>query len=186
MFTLYNYGNINLAFKLVVKVTLLLGLVLVVSCKHSTTSTPDLEFNQVIHYSILIDDETLFDLASEDRLTVNEQLKIDVMLNDKTKNLSDTLFIEKLESLGFTKTQFNTKQVSQLQNLFIIANENTNSVNECINIYRDILILKQDNQIKEIAKVCLECEVVQWTSKDRQVFNLESISFQQLEEILVK
>jgi hypothetical protein len=168
-----------LKFKMEIAFLLLLIFGLV-SCKPSQEHQPDLEFNQAMHYTISIDEQTLFDLASQETLSLEEQLKVDVLLNETPESLSDTLLIQNLGAMGFTKTQLNTEQVSQLQNLFSIDKNQTDEVHECINIYRDILILKQDNQTTEIAKVCLECEAVQFTGVGKQVFNMNSRDYKVL------
>lgn len=138
---------------------LIVILIFITACKQSD-KTPDIEFDQVTHYTIQMEDQQLFELASQDSINDLEQLKVDLLLNKSPESLSDTLFIKKLEDIGFTKKQMNSNQVSRLQNLFNFEKNKTNKVHECINIYRDILVLKHDNQIIEIAKVCLECEVV--------------------------
>ncbi len=48
---------------------------------------PDLEFNQAMHYTISIEDSTLFDLASQDTLRLGEQVKVNVLLNETPESL---------------------------------------------------------------------------------------------------
>lgn len=161
----------------------LLLLMLAMACKETQ---PDMKFNQASHYTISINNQALLDLASQDNLTANEQLKLDVLLNKSPESLSDTLFIENLEAIGFTKTELNKNQVNQLQYLLSFKTEQSNKVNECINIYRDILVLKQDNKTTGIAKVCLECEAIKLTGTKRRVFNLSKTDYNTLEHILKK
>lgn len=176
----------SLISKLMMKLIYFLGLVLVISCKHSTTSAPDLEFNQAIHYTISIDDDTLFDLASRDGLTDYEQLKIEVLLNKTPESLSDTLLLENFGAIGFTKTQLNTEQVSQLQYLFNIEHKKPVRVNECINIYRDILVLRQGNKTIGIAKICLECEAMLLTAAEQQNLHLRPGNYERLKDLMMK
>lgn len=164
---------------------LILVLIFIIACKQSD-KPPAIEFDYITHYSIQIEDQNLFDLASQDSLNGLEQLKVNLLLNNTPERLSDTLFIKKLETIGFIKTQLNTKQISQLQNLFSSKKKLTNEVHECINIYRDILILKQYNQIKEIAKMCLECEVVKLTATREEDLNLSSGDYNYLKRIMRK
>lgn len=168
------------------KKALLLLVFLGLACKQEPKQKSDFEFNQAMHYTISIEDSTLFDLASQDKLTDYEQLKIEVLLNNTPERLSDTLFIKELETIGFNKTQLNTEQVCQLQNLFSIENANTNRVNECINIYRDILVLKQDKQLIGIAKVCVECEAMQLITTEQHPLHLSSENYERLKDLMMK
>ncbi len=61
------------------------------------------DFDQVEHYSIKIDENELFDLEEKKNLTQNQQLKIDIIIDDKPEKISDTAFIPKLAKIGFTK-----------------------------------------------------------------------------------
>lgn len=164
---------------------LIVILIFITACKQSD-KTPDIEFDQVTHYTIQMEDQQLFELASQDSINDLEQLKVDLLLNKSPESLSDTLFIENLEAIGFTKTQMNANQVRRLQNLLSIEKNQTNKVHDCMNIYRDILVLKQDNKTTGIAKVCLECEAIKLTGTKRRVFNLSKTDYNTLEHILKK
>lgn len=164
------------------KIFLLLILV-ILSCKQQSYKNKTLDFDQVSHFHIQMEDQDLFDMASQDTLAFKQQFKVDILLNNKFEKLSDTLFIKDLLEIGFVKNEISKEKLSRLQSIFTFENEQTKKVNECINIYRDILIFKTNNQITGMAKVCLECEMMHVVNSNKKLLTqLSEYDIEQLKQ----
>ncbi|MEX0995670.1 MAG: hypothetical protein WDZ45_01320 [Flavobacteriaceae bacterium] len=164
---------------------LILVLILMSACKQQDRK-PVLEFDQAMHYNIQIEDQVLFEIASQGTLTNKEQLKIDVLVNKKPQNISDTLFIKDLMEIGFTKNTVAIDKLSELRSVFSNPNEQKTEMNECVKIYRDILVFKTNNQITGMAKVCFECRDVQMVNLNpNSIKSLSDYDYNRLSELLV-
>lgn len=114
-------------------------------------------FDQVDHYSIEIDESTLFDLEEKTNLSRNEQLKVDLIVNYKPESIEDTLFVPKLEQFGFTKQKVPDEKFAALKELFREKSHKEVYHLLCIHVYRDVLIFKRNDSIIGMAKICFEC-----------------------------
>lgn len=115
------------------------------------------DFDQVDHYSIEIDENELFELEEKKNLTQNQQLKIDIILNDKPEKVSDTAFITKLTKIGFIKNIVSGNKHTELNEIFREKSHDEVYALACVHVYRDILIFKKSDSIIGIAKICFDC-----------------------------
>ena len=168
------------------KQILLLLILVILSCKQQSYKNKTLDFEQVTYFHIQIEDQDLFDMASQDRLTALQQFKVDVLLKTAPESLPDTLFIENLEESGFTKNEISREKLSRLKSLFSIENNQPNQVKECINIYRDILNFRTKDEITGLAKICLECEMIYVVnSNEKWSIQLSEYDMSRLEQLNV-
>ncbi len=115
------------------------------------------DFDQIDHYSIKIDENELFDLEEKKNLTQNQQLKIDIIVNDKPEKITDTAFIPKLTKIGFTKNIVSENKHAELNEIFREKSHDEVYALACVHVYRDILIFKKSDSIIGIAKICFDC-----------------------------
>lgn len=168
------------------KKALILVLAFMSSCQQQDEEAV-LHFDEVTHYHIQMENQDVYDLASQDTLPALKQFKIDILVKNTPESLSDTLIIENLVESGFSKNKISKEKLSQLQSIFSIENEQTKEVNECVNVYRDIFIFRTKNQITGLAKVCLECEMMYVLSSNYQrITQLSEYDMEELKKILIK
>ena len=107
------------------------------------------EFDEAIHYSI-----TDVEIDKRDSIFLDS-----IIYEDFPYQIYDTTFISKLEKNGFKKNQISEKNHSNLKTIlrsqfglgFLISTK-------CLPTYRDVIILKKDNKISGIAKICFDCD----------------------------
>lgn len=93
------------------------------------------EFDEAIHYSIT-------------------DKQIDEIINKDTLNNFDAIFMGDYPTNIYNEKLFSLKSLL----LFEINPKLYGTVSACAPSYRDIIILKKDNKISGIAKICFECE----------------------------
>lgn len=114
-------------------------------------------FDEVNHYSIKIDENELFDLEEKKNISKNQQLKLDIILNNKPKKITDTIFIPRLTVLGFKKNKVPSTKHVELNKIFREKHHDEVYALACVHVYRDILIFKKSDSIIGIAKICFDC-----------------------------
>lgn len=114
---------------------------------------PYFKFDEILHYSIDIDGDSVYSSASPQM----EQI-CSIITGKSFRSLTDTLFIDEFDKMGFEKKYIDTTIHSSLEMVFSekkVKGELT--VHDCLPLYRDILIFKYENRITGFAKLCFEC-----------------------------
>lgn len=109
------------------------------------------DFDEAIHYTF---DDTKYKKA--------EKLKnFDaIYFGDYPNDLNDTNIHDELIKHGYKKNQIDEKKLSSLNSIFRFQIDLTfiKSVTACAPEYNDIIILKKQNKITGIAKICFGCD----------------------------
>jgi hypothetical protein len=108
------------------------------------------EFDELDYFKLTIDK----DIEKE---TIEKRFEI--LSGSAPEKVDDVSFGTELIKLGFRKYSLKEDSLnSQIkESLKLIAPDRSKIVTSCLPIYRDILILKTDNKITGIAKICFEC-----------------------------
>ncbi len=135
------------------------------SCTNRTTTDeintgskiPFFDFNSVDHYSIKISEDAIWSMIKTDSGMTNHLL-YSVLTGEYPESISDSLFVARLESIGFVKNKISTTKHQQLTNLFSEKKHEELYAYMCMPEYRDILIFKDSMKVCGIAKICFSCE----------------------------
>lgn len=85
---------------------------------------------------------------------------IKIIQNDEFPlNIKDTTFITILDSDKFIKQNFSKEEIQTFKTLFNNKTFTQVYTTACEPLYRDILILKKQNKITGIVKICFECKM---------------------------
>lgn len=107
------------------------------------------EFDEVEYYSIKIKDKEVWNMDDYGLRFVLEDSSIE--------DLSDSLFINDLQKLGFKKEFIPSQKFNDLNDILCKRNHEDYESAECTPIYRDILVLKIKDKINGIVKICFQC-----------------------------
>jgi hypothetical protein len=112
------------------------------------------EFDQAIHYSIT--DKQIDEIINKDSLNNFDA----IFMGDYPTGIDNHKFITELEKNGYKKSKIDNEKLFSLKSIlrFNINPKLYGTVSACAPSYRDIIILKKDNEISGIAKICFECE----------------------------
>ncbi|MDC8004096.1 hypothetical protein POV27_08525 [Aureisphaera galaxeae] len=140
------------------KVLCLFGIVFLLGSCEEELGNYYFEFDTVDWYTIDIDEGDVFALEDQLNTLENERLKLDLLINDIPNSVTDTTFIAKLETVGFTKTTINDSQkINTLREIFREKPHEDVLAAACIAVYRDILIFRKQGKIIGTSKVCFDC-----------------------------
>ena len=145
-----------------------LGLLAIVFSCDSTSNQEETEtanvaepyffnFDELAHYRIDIDGEALLEKEGDTDINAEEQLQIDLVLMDAPHSINDTLFVAELENIGFAKNQVDRKKFKRINELFKEKEVEESIANDCVAVYRDILIFRKNHKIIGMAKICFRC-----------------------------
>ena len=112
------------------------------------------EFDEAIHYSIT--DKQIDEIINKDTLINFDQ----IFMGDYPSDIDNYKFINELEKNGYIKRKIETDKLFSLKSIlrFEINPKLFGTVSACAPSYRDVIILKKDNKVSGIAKICFECE----------------------------
>ena len=129
------------------------------------------EFDEAIHYSIT-DEQT-------DKVAMYE-----LVYGTYPSEISDTLFVSKLEKKGFFKKKIDSTKNNQLRTILTSDFGITIGIKKCETVYRDIIILKTNNKITGIAKICFGCGEHHFIGENFNEYNFDK--YKELEKLLYK
>lgn len=150
--------------------------------KQETTQKADVksyQFDEVVYYS--------FENENEIGIPVGKNKKANSILQkvtteDRTSTLKDTVLIAQIETMGFQRTVLSEDKVRRLH-FFMNGNHNQEEVNDCLPIYRDILLLRKNNKTTDILKICFQCLQSARISKEESV-KIDISDYRYFERIL--
>jgi len=135
----------------------LMGILLVVIGCGQKLGNYYFEFDKIEYYTIKIDKNKLIKAQGKPNLTKNQLLQIDLVIKNKPEDLTDTSFIHDLENIGFQKKKILPTNYQEIKEIFREKSHKNNSSTTCIAVYRDIIIFREKEEIKGIAKICFDC-----------------------------
>ncbi|MES2284891.1 MAG: hypothetical protein V4547_04320 [Bacteroidota bacterium] len=126
----------------------------------SSTQTKKKEFFDFDHIDYYFNNydksklSLLYDNKSKSEL---DSLKMGIIRGHIPTNISDSSFIAKLEQIGYNKISIDKSKFEDINKIFVEKPVNDNYAAACKEVYRDILILKKNNTVIGIAKICFDC-----------------------------
>ncbi len=115
------------------------------------------DYDEIDYYFSRYGDGDVVTLHENRSRSKIDSLKLDVILGDIPKHLSDTLFISKLELIGYKKGTIDQSKFRAIDRIFVEKPMKNWIGYTCIRIYNDILIFKKQKKVIGTAKVCLGC-----------------------------
>ena len=118
-------------------------------------------YDEIDYYKIIIDDLKLDDQFKKKKKSELDLLKQGIIINNIPKNIADTNYIEKLEKLGFKKTNISSSKFKNIDSIFSEKLVIEYLETACVHVYRDILIFKLKLKVVGTAKICFSCHANQ-------------------------
>ena len=143
------------------------------------------EYDEIEYYKSDIEEDQIGELYDNQKKSKEDSLKMGIILGEIPKSISDTNFINNLESFGYTKSKIEEKKFNKIDEVFIEKKLSEVYETACIYIYRDILIFKKKSKIIGIAKMCFGCDanVIVGTKSNTEEFGMSG-DYEKLREIL--
>jgi hypothetical protein len=146
---------------------------------------PYFDFDKIEHYFINADELEVLNIDEKEEKTDSEKKLVALLLESKPNKLSDSLILENIEGIGFTKTEIQESKFQQLNEVFCERKHDELIETACIAVYRDILVFKNKNKIIGIAKICFGCDknIITGTMSNTTEFG-QSGDYRKLYEVL--
>lgn len=94
------------------------------------------------------------------------QLKYsNILFKDLQPKNRDTLFVTELQNLDYTKMRIDSGDVKEYQRIFSQKFGNYMRENACEPYYRDVYVFRKKNKIVGIAKICFDCQIINFSSE---------------------
>ena len=165
------------------KYLFLYSLFFVLACSTTVKRTQDklvhnpsvhfFDFDEVIHYSIVLESNYYMDLENREALPIIEKQKYSIVYGNVLEDLVDTSFLNSMVEMGFSKYSLSNRKFARLNQILSEVEVEEMSVTECIPIYRDILVFKKQGKIIGLAKICFECRKSKIVGTDKNTFGFE-------------
>lgn len=115
------------------------------------------DFDEVIYYKTNISDNDVMDIFTKHQKSKNERLLLDVVAQYMPESLNDTLFISKLEEIGYGKRNLPKSSNVALNEIFSQKEYKEYDRASCQPFYRDIYVFKKKGKTVGVAKICYGC-----------------------------
>lgn len=115
------------------------------------------DYDEIDYYSNDLDEEKIGELYDNQLKSKIDSIKMGVILGNIPNNITDLSFIEKLDKLGYKKSNVDKSKFKDIDKIFVEKTEQENVARACINVYRDILIFKKNSNVVGTAKICFGC-----------------------------
>lgn len=125
------------------------------------------DFDELIHYQNDFAEEKIGELYENQNKSEIDILKFGVILDEIPKSINDLTFINRLEEIGYVKSEINQKEFDKINQIFTEKKHAEPMYAGCVYVYRDILVFKKKSKIIGIAKICFGCG-------DSQIFGTKS------------
>jgi len=143
------------------------------------------EYDEIEYYKNEIEEDQIGELYDNQKKSVKDSLKMEIILGETPKSISDTNFVDNLKSFGYTKSRIEPKKFNKINEIFTEKKYSESYETACIYIYRDILIFKRKSKIIGIAKICFDCDanVIVGTKSNTEEFGMSG-DYEKLRKIL--
>lgn len=143
------------------------------------------EYDEIEYYKNEIEEDQIGELYDNQKKSEKDSLKMEIILGETPKSISDTNFIDKLKSFGYSKSKIEEQKFNKINEVFTEKKHSEVYATACIYIYRDILIFKKTSKIIGIAKVCFGCDasVIVGTKSNTDEFGMSG-DYEKLRTIL--
>jgi hypothetical protein len=149
------------------------------------TGSKYFEYDEIEYYKSEIEEDQIGELYDDQKKSLKDSLKMGIILGEIPKSISDTNFIDYLNSFGYVKSKIEATKFDKIDEIFTEKKHSEVYATGCIYIYRDILIFKKKSKIIGIAKMCFGCDasVIVGTKSNTDEFGMSG-DYEKLREIL--
>ena len=143
------------------------------------------DYDEIEYYKSEIEEDQIGELYDNQKKSIKDSLKMGIILGEIPKSISDTNFIDNLETFGYTKAKIEEKKFNEIDEVFTEKKHSEAYETACIYIYRDILIFKKKSKIIGIAKICFGCDanIIVGTKSNTEEFGMSG-DYEKLRKIL--
>lgn len=115
------------------------------------------EYDSIDYYTSSFHDSALVTIDDNRSASPIDSLKRNVLVGDIPASIADSLFIGKLEQIGYQKRVLPTSKFAVIDSVFSETNAAPITETACARIYRDILLFRKAGRLTGIAKICFSC-----------------------------
>ncbi len=134
------------------------GLICLVIFSGCTDYKPFFDFDEAIHYSNPMSENDAHMLIMKENKTKDEEIKARILSSyDYPRNIADTSFINNLSRLDFVVKEIPKSRIAELNDIFKGKYVEDPMTTACEPAYNNIIVLKKNNKVTGIAKICLSC-----------------------------
>lgn len=141
--------------------------------KGELKNQPVFLFDSIIHYSIAIEEDTLWGIERIKDKTKDQRRLIEIVLYEKLDTFSDTTVLNELSNLGFTKHHLSNAKTETLRKVFYTQHMIEEEKAACVPIFRDILVFRLKSKNTGVMKLCFDC---QHHTLDGELINTKQIT----------
>ena len=143
------------------------------------------ECDKIEHFYLNVSEEKVMKLLRNKNKTTNETILQKLLVSNFPESITEPNFESILLENKFIKTELNKIKKSEVENIFSQKDSLKTEFSSCIAYYRDVFVLKKDDSIIGIAKVCFGCGISQFkgTKVDTEGFGLYT-ELEKLEKII--
>lgn len=143
------------------------------------------DYDEILHYRNDFNEEKIGDLYDNQKKSEKDSFRFGVILGDIPKEINGTDFLKNLGSIGYEKTNIDSKKFKHIDDIFTEKKHDEVMEYACVYVYRDILIFKKKSKIIGIAKICFDCgdSIILGTKSNTEEFG-QSGDYEKLEELL--
>jgi len=179
------------------KILVVLAITTIMSCNRKTNNQlnivatknieckPYFNFDKIEHYFLDIKEPDLWATEAKKNKSGKEKKELELLLQKTPDKLADTGVLKGIEHLDFVKKEVSSKMFGEINEIFCEQKNKELITNLCIDIFRDILVLKKGNKIVGVAKICFSCNqtIITGTNLNTEDFN-KAGNYERLNKIL--
>lgn len=157
--------------------------------EEKSTSKKELEkfydSDKIEHFYLDISEEKVIFLLRKENKNTDLNNLVELLTSNYPTTISEPNFEDELLKNKFIKTELSEIKKKEIDNIFRQKDSAQVDFSSCLPYYRDIFILKKNDSIIGIAKVCFGCGVSQFkgTKINTEGFGLKS-ELKKLEKII--
>lgn len=159
-------------------------ILIVFGCSHK--GSPYFRYDEIVLYKSEISSAEVTSLYNNVK-TKDDSIKKGLVSEYIPQNITDTLFLSKIEKLGYKASKINSKDFPAIDNIFMSKSYDDSYTTSCENEFRNILVFKKKNKTIGIAKICFQCSksYIVGTKENTEQFGMDG-DYQKLERILLR
>ena len=136
--------------------SIFLLIIILSSCE--TESKDYFKFDEVVHFKLNpnINNDSIFPNKIKSEI---DSLRKQIIIGDRPDKISDSIFINDLEKIGFAKIKIDSFSNEKINDIYQKKSSPFFKTSmACEAVYRDILIFKKNQKTIGFSKICFECD----------------------------
>jgi len=115
------------------------------------------DFDEIEYYNSTYRQSDFVDVLKNGHRSLTDSIKRGVLLFNTPKSLSDTLFLLKLDEIGYKKKSIDTSKYGDIKEIFKKKVAKNHLSTTCDPMHQNILIFRNKHKVVGIAKICFGC-----------------------------